>query len=91
MKTKRKEAKRRKEEMEVLEEVVFAFLLARGQYPPDYRDFFEVAGERQADLFYETMWILEEKAEALGYNLYWFYDPVAAEWKYTFIEIGVAD
>ena len=85
---KDKEERKRRKELRQLEEIAKAFLKARSVYPPDYDGFLWVAGQKQVDLFYQTMHILTAKAETLGFAFGWFYDETKKEWFYVFSEMS---
>ena len=81
---KDKDERKRQKELKQLEEIAEAFLKARSVYPSDYDGFLRVAGQKQVDLFYQTMHILTVKAEALGFAFDWLFDEAKCEWFYTF-------
>lgn len=84
---KNSDERKRQKELKQLEEIADAFLKARSVYPPDYEGFLLTAGEKQVDLFYQTMHILTAKAATLGLAFDWLFDEAKHEWFYTFSEV----
>ncbi len=69
-----------------LTRIAEAYLKARGVYPPDYGGFLQVAGQREVDVFYQTMHLVEKGAEKWGYDFKWYYDQNVNGWAFAFID-----
>ena len=63
-----------------------AFLKARDVYPCDHEGFLQVAGQKEVDTFYQTMFLVEEGAQKHGYVFDWFFDQSANKWIYVFAD-----
>ena len=70
----KKEARKREKQLKHLTEIAESFLKARGVYPPDYEGFVKVAGQKEVDVFYQTMGMIQYHANKIGYCYRWFYD-----------------
>ncbi len=83
---KRRDERKKERYLKHLINIAEAFLKARSVYPPDYDGFLEVAGQREVDIFYQTMHLVKTKAkQEIGYCFYWFYDETEKAWKYEFV------
>ena len=80
----KKEVRKREKQLKHLTEIAEAFLKARGVYPPDYEGFVKVAGQKEVDVFYQTMGMIQYHANKIGYCYGWFYDESSKEWRYIF-------
>ena len=87
---KRKEERERQKQLKHLTEIAAAFLKARGVYPVDYNGFLEVAGQKEVDVFYQTMHLVEKGATKWGYTFDWYYDQKTNEWVFVFTDKGDA-
>lgn len=83
---KNRDERKRQKELKQLVDIADAFIKARGVYPQDYDGFLQIAGQKQVDLFYATMHIIEKKAEQIGYNFTWFFEETKKEWSFAFEE-----
>lgn len=83
---KNREERKRQWQLKHLTEIATAFLKARGVYPPDYDGFLAVAGQKEVDVFYQTMHLVEKGAEKWEYHFYWYYDQNSKEWAFTFTD-----
>ena len=79
-------SRKREKQLKHLTEIAEAFLKARGVYPPDYEGFVKVAGQKEVDVFYQTMQLLEVKAVQIEYIFELFYDDDSQEWRFKFID-----
>ena len=70
-----------------LTQIAEAYLKARGVYPSEYDDFLEVAGQKEVDVFYQTMHLVEKGATKWGYDFAWYYDQKTNAWAFTFADI----
>ncbi len=82
-KAKKRERERQKE-LQKLIEIADAFIKARGVYPPEYDGFLAVAGQKQVDLFCQTMYLVALGADKICYNFSYSYDPDQKEWSFVF-------
>ena len=69
-----------------LAQIAEAYLKARGVYPPEYDGFLEVAGQKEVDVFYQTMHLVEKGAEKWQYHFDWYYDQDTNEWAFVFTD-----
>ena len=69
-----------------LTQIAEAYMKARGVYPPEYDGFLEVAGQKEVDVFYQTMHLVEKGAEKWGYSFTWHYDQNTHEWAFVFTD-----
>ena len=81
-----KEERKRQKHLKHLTEIATAFLKARGVYPPEYDGFLEVAGQKEVDVFYQTMHLVEKGATEYGYKFDWYYDQNTHEWVFVFTD-----
>ena len=80
--------KERQKQLFHLAQIAEAYLKARGVYPPDYDEFLQVAGQREVDVFYQTMHLVEKGALKWGYKFTWSYDKNTKEWAFTFTDVS---
>ena len=78
--------KERQKQLFHLTQIAEAYLKAREVYPPDYEGFLQVAGQREVDVFYQTMHLVEKGAEKCGYDFTWYYDQNTKEWAFVFTD-----
>ena len=71
-----------------LTQIAEAYLKARGVYPPEYDGFLEVAGQKEVDVFYQTMHLVEKAATGYGYKFDWYYGQNTNEWAFTFTDMS---
>jgi hypothetical protein len=69
-----------------LTQIAEAYMKARGVYPPEYDGFLEVAGQKEVDVFYQTMHLVEKGAEKWQYRFDWYYDQNTNEWAFVFTD-----
>ena len=81
-----KEERKRQKQLKHLSEIAEAFLKARSVYPIDYDGFLEVAGQKDVDVFYQTMYLVEKGAEKWQYHFDWYYDQNTNEWAFVFTD-----
>lgn len=84
---KNRDERKRQKELEQLVDIADAFIKARGVYPQDYDGFLQIAGQKQVDLFYATMHIIEKKSEQIGHNFSWYFDQTTNEWTFVFTDL----
>ena len=78
--------KKRKKMLAHLTTIADSFLKARSVYPRDHEAFLKLAGQKEVDVFYQTMLLVEAGAQKHGYVFDWFYDQDANEWIYVFTD-----
>ena len=83
-----KDERKRQKQLKHLAEIAEAYLKARGVYPPEYDGFLEVAGRKEVDVFYQTMYLVEEGATKHGYKFDWYYDQKTKEWAFVFTDFA---
>ena len=85
--SKRTDRKRQKY-LAHLTAIAEAFLKARAVYPPDYEGFLRVAGQKEVDIFYQTMHLIDKGATEYGYKFEWEYDLRECAWQFSFTDIS---
>ena len=80
--------KERQKQLFHLTQIADAYLKARAVYPPDYKGFLEVAGQREVDVFYQTMHLVEKGALKWNYEFAWYYDQNVNEWTFVFTDLA---
>ena len=83
---KQAKEKKRKKMLAHLTTIADSFLKARSVYPRDHEAFLKLAGQKEVDVFYQTMVLVEEGAQKYGFCFDWFYDQGAKEWLYMFTD-----
>ena len=84
--SKNRDERKRQKQLKHLSEIATAFLKARGVYPPDYDGFVAVAGQKEVDVFYQTMYLVDKGATEYGFKFKWFYDGDSGEWWFVFTD-----
>ena len=82
-----KEERKRQKQLKHLSEIAEAFLKARSVYPADYDGFLLIAGEKDVEVFYQTMHLVTEGALKIHYSFDWWYDEQQQEWTYVFKDL----
>lgn len=85
--SKNRTDRKRQKYLAHLTAIAEAFLKARGVYPPGYEGFLQVAGQKEVDVFYQTMHLVEQGARKYGYQFDWWYDQNKNEWSFTFTDV----
>lgn len=81
-----KDERKRQKQLKHLTEIAEAFLKARSVYPADYDGFLQIAGRKEVDVFYQTMWLVEKWATEYGYKFDWYFDQKTNEWAFVFTD-----
>lgn len=81
-----RDERKRQKQLKHLNEIAESFLKARSVYPADYDGFLQVAGQRAVDMFYQTMYLVDEGATKHGYKFDWYYDQKTNEWTFVFVD-----
>ena len=82
-----RDERKRQKQLKHLNDIAEAFLKARGVYPPDYEGFLRVAGQKEVDLFFTTMFLIAQKSEQIGVEFICWYEAADKEWKHAFLPI----
>ena len=77
-----KEEKERKKMLKEVEKIAKAFLRMRNRFPVDPVHFRLLCGAKEAKVFYDTMYMLNQRAESLGYNFGWYFNEITKKWDY---------
>ncbi|MBQ7348175.1 MAG: hypothetical protein IJW55_09465 [Clostridia bacterium] len=85
--SKNRDERKRQKQLAHLTEIATAFLKARAVYPPEYDGFLEVAGQKEVDVFYQTMYLVEKGAKKWEYTFDWYYDQKTNEWTFVFTDV----
>ena len=84
----RRYEKERQKQLFHLTQIAEAYLKARGVYPPEYDDFLKVAGQKEVDVFYQTMHLVEKGALKWDYGFIWSYLQNTKEWVFAFADLA---
>ena len=84
---KNRKERRQERELAKLVKIAEAVLKARGVYPSDHFEFERLAGEKEAEVFYQTMLLILVKAKQIGYAYYYGYNEEKKEWYFDFVKI----
>ncbi len=84
---KKRQDRERQQKLQQLNDIAEAFLKARAVYPLEYEGFLEIAGQKQVDLFCQTMYLIDQNAESIGYRFMYYYSPSEMKWSFEFSEV----
>lgn len=79
--------KKREKQLQHMTNIAEAFLKARGVYPSDLEGFRKIAGDKEVDIFYQTMYLLEKGAIKWNYDFVWGYVKETDQWIFHFYDL----
>ena len=85
--SKNRTDRKRQKYLSHLTAIAEAFLKARAVYPPDYEGFLQVAGQKEVDVFYQTMHLVEQGARKYGFDFRWYLDECTNGWSFAFVDL----
>ncbi len=85
--SKNRTDRKRQKYLAHLTAIAEAFLKARAVYPPGHEGFLHLAGQREVDVFYQTMHLVEQGARKYGFDFRWSFDESTGEWPFEFVDL----
>ena len=85
--SKNRTERKRQKYLQHLTAIAEAYLKARSVYPPDEQAFLRLAGQKEVDVFHQTMYLVEQGAEKHGYRFKWWYELRDGSWTFEFVDL----